>query len=235
VIALLLAVVVALTAAPPTAPPDVPPLRSLVTPAKVLARYAAALAALVPPHAISFEYTLEQTGARDLLQEHRVIRRGTDQRDEILAVDGRKLDPPAVRITHGRRDRYDVAVLAPKLDAYGFHFVGSVRDGRHEDYVFETTPLGAGTAFRVTEVTIDGITYLPSSIAFATDAHNGTGTIDFGRAENFWVPTVATARATYAKLAAQERITFTSYRFPTALPPGTFERAHAVPVVKPAS
>jgi hypothetical protein len=235
VIGLLLAVVVALMSPPPTAPPDVPPLRSLITPAKVLARYAAALAALVPPHAISFEYVLEQTGARDLLQEHRVIRRGTDQRDEILAVDGRKLDPPAIRITHGRRNRYDVAVLAPKPGAYDFRFIGKVRDAHHEDYVFETTPRVAGTAFRITEVTVDGVTYLPSAIAFATDAHNGTGTIDFGRAENYWVPTVATARATYAKLAAQERITFMSYRFPTALPPGTFERAHPISAIKPAS
>ncbi len=214
-IALLLALVVALTA--PTAPPDVPPLRNLMTPAKVLARYAAALASLVPPHAISFEYLLEQTGARDLLQEHR-----------------RKLDPPAIRITHGRRDRYQVATLAPKPDAYDFRLIGTVRDGHHEDWVFATTP-HTEAAFRVTEVTIDGISYLPTSIAFATDAHNGTGTIAFGRVEGYWVPTVATARATYAKLAAQERITFTSYRFPTALPPGTFARAHPVAALKPES
>jgi hypothetical protein len=233
-IALLLALIVALTAAAPTAPPDVPPLRNLMTPAKVLERYAAALAALVPPHAISFEYLLEQTGARDLLQEHRVIRRGTDQRDEILAVDGRNLDPPAIRITHGRRDRYEVAALAPKADAYEFRFIGNVRDGHHEDWVFATTPHTAG-AFRVTEVTIDGISFLPASIAFATDVHNGTGTIAFERVEGYWVPTVATARATYAKLAAQERITFTSYRFPTALPPGTFARARPVSALKPES
>jgi hypothetical protein len=234
VIGLLLATLLAVVSPPPTAPPDVPPLRNLMTPDRVLARYAAALAAVTPPHAISFEYVLEQTGARDLLQEHRVIRRGTDQRDEILAVDGRKLDPPAVRITHDRRDRYDVVTLAPKPDAYDFHYVGTVRDGRHEDYVFETAARET-TPFRITAVTIDGISFLPSSIAFETDAHAGSGTIAFGRAEQFWVPTVATARATYAKLAAQERITFTDYRFPTALPPGTFARPHAIPTIKPDS
>jgi hypothetical protein len=230
-IALLLAIGLAAASVPPTAPPDVPPLRRTATPAKVLDRYAAALAAVVPPHAISFEYLLEQTGARDLLQLHRVIRRGTDQRDEILAVDGRKLEPPAIRITHGRPDRYDVVALAPKPDAYAFRFVGSQRDGRHENYVFETTPHGA-PAFRVTEVTIDGVTFLPSSISFATDAHKGAGTIAFGREGPYWVPTIATARATYAKLAAQERITFSSYRFPTALPPGTFSRPHPIPTFK---
>ncbi len=230
-IALLLAFLVAAAPIPPTAPPDVPPLRDVTTPARVLDRYAAALAAVVQPPAIAFEYLLEQTGARDLLQLHRVIRRGTDQRDEILAVDGRKLEPPAIRITHGRRDRYDVVALAPKPDAYEFRFVGAQRDGHHEDYVFATTPHGA-PAFRVTEVTIDGVTYLPSSIAFETDAHNGSGSISFGRADRFWVPTVATARATYAKLAAQERITFGSYRFPTELPPGTFSRPHRIPAFK---
>lgn len=227
-IALLLAAVLAsATTPPPTAPPDVPPLRDLVTPAKILARYANALAALTPPHAVSFDYVLEQTGARDLLQEHRVIRRGTDQRDEILAVDGRKIDPPAVRITHGRRDRYDVAALAPKLDDYDFHYVGSVRDGRHEDYVFQTTARGE-PAFRVTAVTIDGASFLPSALAFATVAHQGAGTIAFARIDAYWVPVVATARATYAKLAAQERITFSSYRFPTSLPPGTFARPRPI-------
>jgi len=234
VIAVVLAVLLAAVGAPPTAPPDVPPLRDLVTTEGVLTRYAAALAAVTAPPAISFDYVLEQTGARDLLQEHRVIRRGTDQRDEILAVDGRKLDPPAVRITHDRRDRYNVVLLAPRPDDYAFHLIGTTRDGRHKNFVFATTP-HAAQGFRVTEVTIDGITFLPDLIVFATDAHNGTGTIAYGPDGGYWVPTVATAQATYAKLAAQERITFSAYRFPTSLPPGTFARPHPLTTDKPTS
>jgi len=223
-IALLLTVLLA-AVTPPTAPPDVPPLRTIVTPAAVLARYSAALAAQPAPHVISFEYLLEQTGARDLQQTHRVFRSGTDQRDEILAVDGRLLDTPAVRISHNRRDRYAIASLAPLPSAYTFRFIGAVHDGRHQDYVFGTTPDVPG-AFRVVQVTIDGISYLPSSISFETDAHQGSGTITFARAEQYWVPAVAVAHATYAKLDAEERITFSSYRFPASLPPGTFTRAH---------
>jgi len=231
-IASLLAVLLADITAPPTAPPDVPPLRSIVTPDMVLARYAAALAALPSPPAISFEYELEQTGARDLMQTVRVFRSGTNQRDEVLAVDGRALDAPAIRITHGRRDRYAVGVLAPKADDYVFHFAGSVRDGHHADYVFQTSAREPA-AFRITAVTIDGISYLPKVISFETDAHAGSGTITFVRAAAYWVPDVATAHATYAKLSASERITFSDYRFPTSLPPGTFAQPHAIATSKP--
>jgi hypothetical protein len=210
---------------PPTAPPDVPPIRSIATPDLVLERYALALAAQPAPPVVSFSYVLEQTGARDLLQEHRVFRSGTDQRDEILAVDGRTLDPPAIRITHGRHDRYAIAALAPRASDYAFHYVGSAHDGRHVQYVFETVAR-SDASFRVTAVTIDGITYLPTSISFATDAHNGTGTITFVRAGQYWVPDTATAHATYSKLAARERITFSDYRFPPSLPPGTFVQPH---------
>jgi hypothetical protein len=227
-IALLLAVVLAQSAvAERTAPPDIPPLRDLVTPDRVLARYAAALAAQPAPSVVSFEYTLEQTGARDLLQSHRVFRSGTDQRDEILSIDGRKLEPPGIRITHGRRDRYAIAALAPKPDAYVFRFIGPVRDGRHNDFVFETVAREQ-SPFRVTDVTIDGATYLPASISFETDAHAGTGTLAFARIDKYWMVVSATAHATYAKLAARERITFSRYTFPPSLPPSTFSQPHPI-------
>ena len=220
-------------AAPPTAPPDVASVRNRLAPAGVLARYAIALAKQPAPHVISFEYVVEQTGARDLLQIHRVFRSGTNQRDEILSVDGRRLDPPAIRIRRGRRDRYAVAALAPKIDVYDFRFVGAMRVARHEDYVFATTPHAAG-AFRVTRVTIDGASFLPTAIAFVTDVHGGSGSVTFVRVDKYWVPAVATARATYAKLAAREKISFMMYRFPESLPPGTFAqpRRRDTPVLR---
>ena len=230
-IAFLVAAVLAAATMPAPAPSDVPPIRSIVTPELVLSRYAAALAANVAPHVVSFEYVLEQTGARDLLQSHRVFRSGTDQRDEILAVDGHKLDPPVVRITHGHGDRYAVAALAPKPSEYALHYVGTERDGHHPVYVFTAVRHAAGP-YRVTDVTIDGITFLPASISFETDAHGGSGTIVFARQDAYWVPSLATARATYAKLAARERITFAKYRFPPSLPPSTFAKPHPMPTIK---
>jgi hypothetical protein len=230
-IALALAAVLAAVDAMPTVPPDIPPLRSAPrTPAGVLDRYEAELAKGPTPAIVSFQYTVEQIGARDLMQEHRVIRSGLQQRDEVLAVDGKALAQPVVHISHGR-NRYAVEALAPRAASYSFRFVGSVRDGRHDDYVFATTPREPA-GFRVTRVTIDGSSYLPSAIDFETAAHDGSGTITFVRADRYWVPALATARATYAKLAARERIAFSLYRFPETLPPGTFASPRATATLK---
>ena len=232
-IAALLAAALAITpSSPPTAPPDIPPLRARIAPGAVLERYAAALAAQATPSVISFEYVLSQTGARDLQQTHRVFRSGTDQRDEILSVDGRRLEPPPVRITRHRRDRYALAALAPHVGAYAFKFIGAKRDARHQDYVFATTP-HTPSGYRVTAVTIDGAGYLPNAISFTTSVHGGSGTVTFVRAGTYWVPAVATARGTYANLATREKISFMSYRFPPSLPPGTFAKPRPVPALKP--
>jgi hypothetical protein len=228
VIALAVAVLLATSIA------DIPPLRSPARLAAVLAKYEARLAERPSPRVVTFEYTVEQTGARDLAQAHRVFRSGTDQRDEIIAIDGHKLTQPVVRITHGHRDRYAVEALAPRTAAYNFRYLGPRRNGRHDDFVFATTPRTPGD-FRVTQIVIDGATGLPTTIAFETAAHAGSGEIAFAAIDAFWVPTLATARATYAKLAARERISFSHYRFPGALPPGTFAAPRPLPTIKPAT
>jgi hypothetical protein len=231
VIAVLLAALLAADVpAAPTAPPDVPPLRDLLAPDQVLERYAAALANVAAPHVVTFHYTVEQTGARDLQQTHEIFRSGTDERDEIVAVDGHHLEPPVVRVNRGKRDRYGVASLAPRPDAYAFHFAGSVHDGHHRDFVFTTTSREGG-AFRVTSVTIDGVSFLPDSISFETDAHDGAGTVTYARADRYWMPSTASARGTYAKLVAQERITFNNYGFPPSLPPSTFAQPRRRPAL----
>ena len=189
--------------------------------ADVLARYAAALATVQTPTALTFEYTLDQTGMRNSEQVHRIFRSGNDERDELLAVDGRKLAPPSVRIFHGRKNRYTLAGLAPRPAAYAFRYVGTAKAGRHVDYVFETTPRVPG-AFRVTTVTIDGIAFVPSALAFAAPGFGGSGTMTFARFDRYWLPTDVMARATYREIPTTEHLTFARYRFPGALPPATF-------------
>jgi hypothetical protein len=100
------------------------------------------------------------------------------------------------------------------------------------DAVFATTPL-VPAASVIKQVTIDGSTFLPVSIRFATSAHKGSGTITFGRVGSHWMPIAAVATATYAKLAAVEHITFSHYRFPTVLPESTFEKPHPLPSFRP--
>jgi hypothetical protein len=225
-IAILLAA--AIDATGPTAPPDIPPLPSVV-----IERYGAALAANHTPEVLSFDYTVEETGPRGSRQTHRVFRSGSSERDELLSVDGKPLTPSGVQIFLGHRNRYALELLAPSPSAYALHYLTSVRDGRHMDQVFAATPLEGG-AFVVKQVTIDGISYLPTSIAFVTTAHNGSGTLTFGRVQQYWMVQSANASGTYGKIVAQERITFGRYRFPSSLPPSTFLTPRPLPSFRPA-
>lgn len=235
-----LAAAIALAAAPATpstAPPSpAPPASS--TPALssslVLARYKAALNKAKDPPLVSFEYTLEQTGHRTLEQMHRVFRSGPNERDETLVVDGKRLVPPTVRIFRGRRNRYTVAALAPRLDAYDFSFRGTHRSGRHVDYVFDLAAKKPGP-FTITQLTIDGMTFLPGAIAFATRANEGRGTVSFGKSGPWWVATGATAHARVNHALEREKLTFGAYRFPRKLPPSTFSQPKPLPTFKPAT
>jgi hypothetical protein len=234
-IALLLA---AALYAPPTAPPDIPPLRPrptpppAVAPATTLARYALALAATHTPLVLSFEYSIDQAGGRDIQQTHRVFRSGSSERDELLSVDGKRVEPPSIHIFLGRRNRYTIEALAPRPEAYTFHYIASVHDGHHLDQVFATTPLSPSAA-TVKQVTIDGVTYLPDAIRFVTSTHAGTGSMTFGRIQKYWMITAAAATATYAKSSNIEHVAFYRYRFPTNLAPSTFSKPRPLPSFRP--
>ncbi|MFZ1125946.1 MAG: hypothetical protein WAN59_12475 [Candidatus Baltobacteraceae bacterium] len=197
-----------------------PPLE----PATVLARYADALAALKHPAAISFEFSVEQLGLRNLEQTHRVYRSGSDERDETLSVDGYALKNPAVRIFRNRGYRYDIATIAPKPEAYEFSFSSVQRAGDHYAYSFETKSRAAAS-FAVTGVTIDGASFLPSVVRFAASGGaRASGRLRYVGAQGYWVVTeaIADARLPDGKVA-HERIVWSSYRFPQSLPPSTFQ------------
>jgi hypothetical protein len=213
---LLLAVVVLAAAQPAGAlPPEV-----------VLVRYVRALETVPVPRTISFQYTVEQLGGRDIEQTHRIFRSGNDERDETLDVDGRKLDPPQIRIFRGRRDRYVLTNIAPRAEAYDFTYVGLHAVGPRLEYVFRTAAKQPGS-FAVTEVTIDGTRFLPVAVAFATsqDGTIGSGSITYGPSGKYWVPLVASASVNSADRGGRERIVFGSYDFPPSLPPETFRIA----------
>jgi len=200
-------------------------------PDTVLARYTTALAGYTAPPVFSVDYTLEQSGARDMEQMHRVFRSGANERDETLDVDGRKLDPPTTRIFRGRPDHYTVTLLAPNPAQYDFTYLGPHRDGHHLDYVFDAKPKLERT-YRVTRVTIDGITFLPVTIEFKSGT-DGEGSVTFGRDGKWWVPLEVIGSATVEGLAATERLTFYGYRFPQTLPSGTFGVPHPLPSLTP--
>jgi len=209
------------------------PVREL-PPEVVLLRYAAALAELSAPKAVSFDYTLEQTGRRARVETHRIFRSGLDERDEILSSEGRPLTAPIIRIFRGRRDRYTVAALAPRLEQYDFTYAGPHRDGHHIDYVFRLDAKKPGP-FTLTEVVIDGLKFLPHTVRFTTSANGGSGSVSFDGFERWWVATAARARAKVEGGISTEHLTFHAYRFPTSLPPSTFAVPRPLPTLKPSA
>ena len=225
----LLAQLVALRAAPAPTSSAPPPLLS---PVAVLQRYATALRKIHEPPIFTVDYTLDQTGSRTLAQTHRVFRGGSNERDETLSVDGRPLSPPKIRIFLGRRNRYAIAALAPRVSDYNFVFVGPRKNAHHSDYFFRLVPKQL-RSFSITGVIIDGVRFLPSAIAFATNKNNGSGLISYGRSAAWWVPYFASARATVANTTAVERLSFYTYRYPPSLPPSTFSQRRSRPVAVP--
>jgi hypothetical protein len=201
-----------------------------LAPQAVLSHYHTALAALREPSTFTVEYTLEQTGARALDQTHRIFRRGNDERDEIIAVNGTRATAPAIRIFRGTPYHYRVARLAPAAAAYTFTYLGANRSGRHLEYVFKLTPKGSSGDFTLTRVSIDGLSFLPTMIAFRTSGNAGKGTVSFGKVGPYWVVTGASASARVQRGTTNERLAFANWRFPASLPPSTFAVARPLPL-----
>ncbi len=202
-------------------------------PETVVARYSAALKALKEPRVFAFEYTVQQTGPRTLEQTHRVFRSGNDERDETLAVNGNRTHTPVVRIFRGRPYRYTVAALAPKPAAYAFVYAGPHKDGKHVDYVFDLVPKRKPSGVTFTQVTIDGVSFLPQAVAF-TGPHAARGSVTFVKANRYWVARTASAQANVQGGLAHELLGFVNWRFPNALPPATFALPRPLRTTPPA-
>ncbi|HZT11228.1 MAG TPA: hypothetical protein VFA29_00360 [Candidatus Baltobacteraceae bacterium] len=196
----------------------------------VLERYAARLLALEPPKAMIFTYSVSQAGPRNIEQTHRIYRSGDLVRDETLTSEGQPVRPKVTRIAH-YRDRYSLDTIAPRTTQYALLFMRAVRSGNSYDYVYRAEPLGVTGAFVVEGVTIDGRSYLPSSVRFhsSNGGVSGSGTIDFGRAGKHWMATAASVEASVEGKPARERITFSGYVFPGSLPKSTFQAPKPLP------
>ncbi|MGC1380901.1 MAG: hypothetical protein WA814_07740 [Candidatus Baltobacteraceae bacterium] len=200
----------------------------------VLQRYARAVAAVPTPKAVVFSYTVSQVGAANIEQRHRVYRSGPEVRDEILSIDGMALRRKVVRFSR-REDRYAVARFAPARDAYELLFLGTAKDGRHVDYVYEATPLEHTLAAPIDRLTIDGETFLPRVVHFHTNGADarGSGQIEFAPFGKYWMPVMAAADAQVKGKPARERIAWSEYRFPESLPPSTFAPPKPLPRALP--
>ncbi|HTU71803.1 MAG TPA: hypothetical protein VMF11_15985 [Candidatus Baltobacteraceae bacterium] len=196
----------------------------------VLQRYDLAMGDLQLPKTMIFDYSVSQLGPTDIEQRHVIYRSGLEVRDETITVDGIPLKPKIVNFSR-REDRYAIARLAPRSSTYSMLFLRTVRDGSHLDYRYDVAPLAAAGGFVVTGLVIDGITYLPREIDFATSSGTtqGQGKLLYGKAGKYWVPMLASVQARVDGKDARERIVWGTYRFPPALPASTFVPPRPLP------
>ncbi|MGA7201743.1 MAG: hypothetical protein WBX26_07935 [Candidatus Cybelea sp.] len=196
----------------------------------VLQRYASALQAVSAPKVVVFSYTVSQVGPSNIEQHHRIYRSGLDVRDDTLSVDGITLLRKVVRISR-HVDRYAIVRFAPSTGSYELLFLGTVKDGRHFDYVYEATPLNRSSGARIDRLTIDGSNFLPRTVHFQSGGAgvDGSGEVEFGPFGKYWMPVVADATAQVGGKPAHERITWSDYRFPLSLPPSTFQPPQPLP------
>ena len=197
----------------------------------VLQRYALAVAGVQTPKTVVFSYTVSQVGPSSIEQFHRVYRSGSAVRDEILSVDGIVLHDKIVSFAH-REDRYAVARFAPRADEYELLFLGTAKDGRHLDYVYEATRLDRAAGSSVDRLTIDGTNFLPRFVHFRTGGLDAAGSceIEFAAFGKYWMPVAVAAQARVKGKPARERIVWSDYRFPESLPPSTFQPPKPLPI-----
>jgi hypothetical protein len=197
--------------------------------ATVMERYADALAKLDRPKAMIFEYSVEQSGLHPLEETHRIYRSGLRERDETLIADGISLKVPAVRVVSHRAYKYDVLALAPKPADYVFVYTGKRIALGRTVFAFRTTAVAAA-AFATSDVLIDAERYLPLVITFssASATLKGKGRITFGPSRRYWVAREVSVSARAGKTDARERIRWSRYRFPDALPEATFAQPRSL-------
>ncbi len=190
----------------------------------VLQRYAMAVARLSVPRAVVYSYTVSQVGANNIEQRHRIYRSGMAVRDETISIDGIALRRKMVRFSN-HSDRYAVTRFAPQPETYQLLFLGTIKDAHHLDYVYEATPLSHTAPSWIDRITIDGVRFLPRMVHFHSNGlqADGRGTIEFAPFGKYWMPIAAVAQARVKGKPAREMIVWSDYRFPSALPPSTFQ------------
>lgn len=226
-IGVLRALAFAAAAAIPAAAASAPQLDSQL----VLVRYHQALVAMPTPPAVIFTYSVSQAGSQPLEQTHRIYRRGDLVRDETLSNEGQPLKRKPVRIAR-YPDRYALARLAPRPSDYAFVFQKFVRaGGGHAEYVYTAVPTTRGPAYVVDGISIDAASYLPTSIRFSISngVRQAKGELRYGRSGAYWVALSAQVDAKTTGKPARERIAFSGYRFPLALPASTFRSPKPLP------
>jgi hypothetical protein len=201
----------------------------LLAPEDVIARYQHALAATKSPPAYICEYDVTDRGTHPNESQHRIFREGGRERDELISYNGQALGHPEVRVFARRVDPYGIGKLAPAPESYAFTYVGVAHRGKSIQYVFNAFARGT-PPYEVTQMTVDGNTFLPLSISFRTHskAGEGSGEITYQKVDRYWMPQTASARAMVNGNLETERIVWSNFQFYPNLPLSTFAVPTAV-------
>lgn len=201
----------------------------LLTPEDVIARYQHALTLAKGPPAYICEYSIVDRGMHPTESTHRIFREGGRERDELISYNGQALGHPEVRIFARRVDPYAVGQLAPRPETYAFTYVGVAHHGRSVEYVFNAFA-GGTPPYEVTQLTIDGNTFLPLKITFRTHskAGEGRGEVTYQKVDRYWMPQTASARAEVNGNLETENIAWSNFQFYPNLPLSTFAVPTAV-------
>jgi len=236
-VALVLAALFALAPVQGTAvatPIAAPPSSALA----LFSRYQSRMLLIKQPPVMVFEYTRTRSGpTRVVTENHRVYRdEAGHERNETTAINGSPLVPPPF-ITYARTDwPYGAEKFLVDANAYAVEPRGVDQVNGRRAYTYAVV-LKEPAAFAVTDLELDVRSALPLRERFtaSSDICNASGTIEFGRSGAYWMPTIVGVSCTLAATPSQaaaavaptpppirDTIRFTTYSYPTAIPPQVF-------------
>ena len=193
--------------------------------------YRSALAIRKIPANMEFEYTVTRSGPnRIVTEQHRVYWSAQGvERNDTIEVNGTPLVPAHSRLLRRTTWPYDVGQFAVSTDEYAVArpIVASVAARRA--YVFTLTRTTQAD-FMITSLYVDAAIRLPLRETFVVAGSNcqGSGSIDFLPTGGYWLPIFVSVVCTGSGAGAspppvyKEAIRFSSYSFPTAIPPDVF-------------
>jgi len=212
-------------------------------PPTIFDSYHAAMGQRKAPANMEFVYTVTRSGPnRIVTEQHRVYWSSAGvERNDTIAVNGTNLVPPRSSLLHRADWPYDVGQFVASGDDYDATVEGVAMVANRKAYVLRLTR-SAQADFTLTELYVDAATRMPLRQTFDVTGADcqGSGSIDFLPAGEYWLPTfvsvVCTGTATAGSTAPifKEAIRFSGYRFPVAIPPDVFGATQAPATQTPA-
>jgi hypothetical protein len=189
----------------------------------ILSRYRTNLNGYRTPTTLSFTYTIDEVGQHQLSQTHLLYRDGAMVRDEIIAI-GSSSIKPRVHIYRSKAHHYAVEAVAPRLSNYHFRYVGQREEAGRVFYHFATSPVGPKTSFTVSDIEIDGQSFLPAVIDFRARSGTvtGDGNLHYNEFDGAWLIEEASANGRTTHGGLREHLVFRDYHVLTSLPLATF-------------